>query len=163
MVCFTRFGSYHAALFQQRQRLRGARPVRPALCKPGRDHKEFEEAANQPVLYLSTPHGALQEQGRLRVPSFVLPYLRAYRARRPRPIRLTTLRENKREELYELSCPPDYEAQLIDYAGAFAVLVDFEAQLCPTKVIGADPTLAVLVPAHPRPQRCVHCRLRLHP
>ena len=42
---------------------------------------------------------------------------------------------------YELRCPPEYEAQIVDYATIFAVPADFGELLCPTKVIGADPTL----------------------
>ena len=53
----------------------------------------------------------------------------------------TTLRERTDGEGYELCCPPEYEAQIIDYATPFAVLVDFQSLRCPTKVIGADPTL----------------------
>ena len=30
---------------------------------------------------------------------------------------------------------------MIDYAGIYAVLIDFGTMKCPTKVIGADPTL----------------------
>ena len=44
-------------------------------------------------------------------------------------------------EGYELRCPPEYEAQIIDYARVFCLAVDFEAMECPLKVIGADPTL----------------------
>ena len=53
----------------------------------------------------------------------------------------TTLREAAGGKEYVLRCPPEFEAQLVDYARAFAVLVDFETFRCPTKVIGADPTL----------------------
>ena len=53
----------------------------------------------------------------------------------------TTLRAVAAGSGYELRCPPEYEAQIIDYARSFAVLVDFSASGCPTKVIGADPTL----------------------
>ena len=53
----------------------------------------------------------------------------------------TTLRAAAGGAGYELRCPPEYEAQIIDYARSFAVLVDFDASRCPTKVIGADPTL----------------------
>ncbi len=53
----------------------------------------------------------------------------------------TTLREETDGEGYELRCPPEYEAQIIDYARVFAVSVDFGALQCPTRVIGADPTL----------------------
>ena len=40
-----------------------------------------------------------------------------------------------------MRCPREYEAQLVDYARTFAVLVDFETLRCPVKVLGADPTL----------------------
>ena len=52
----------------------------------------------------------------------------------------TTLRECPDELGYELRCPRECEAQIIDYAGVFAVAVDFETLKCPVKVIGADPT-----------------------
>ena len=53
----------------------------------------------------------------------------------------TMLRECADGEGYELRCPRDYEAQIIDYGRAFAVLVDLASLRCPIKVIGADPTL----------------------
>lgn len=53
----------------------------------------------------------------------------------------TTLRKSATGRGYELRCPRDYEAQVINHARAFAVLVDLEAFRCPTKVIGADPIL----------------------
>ena len=52
----------------------------------------------------------------------------------------TTLRESG-ETGFELRCPRDYEAQIVDYAGVFGVAVDFDALQCPVKVIGADPTV----------------------
>ncbi len=53
----------------------------------------------------------------------------------------TTLRECNDSQGYELCCPREFEAQMIQYARSFAVLVDFDETECPTKVIGADPTL----------------------
>ncbi len=53
----------------------------------------------------------------------------------------TTLRESRDGEGFELRCPPEYEAQIVDYARIFSLWVDFEAMRCPLKVIGADPTL----------------------
>ena len=53
----------------------------------------------------------------------------------------TTLRKCASGQGYDLRFPPEYEAQIIDYAPTFAVLVDFETLRCPIKVIGADPTL----------------------
>ena len=53
----------------------------------------------------------------------------------------TTLRRRADGEGYELRCPREYEAQITDSFRAFAPLVDFDALPCPTKVVGADPTL----------------------
>lgn len=55
----------------------------------------------------------------------------------------TTLRPAANGPGYELCCPPQYEAQAVEYIAAWTALVDFEALRCPTKVIGADPTLPV--------------------
>ena len=53
----------------------------------------------------------------------------------------TTLRKADDEQGYELRCPRDYEAQIVDYIRSFSALMDFETLPCPTKVIGSDPTL----------------------
>ena len=53
----------------------------------------------------------------------------------------TTLRKSPDGQGYELRCPREYEAQIIEYARTFAVLVDFDTFRCPIKVLGADPTL----------------------
>ena len=113
----------------------------PPLCKPGRNHREFEEAASQ----LSSISRQRMARFKNREDfAFLLSFFPIFELVVPGGhdlFAMTTLRENQSEELYELCCPPEYEAQIIEYAGAFAVLVDFEAQVCPTKVIGADPTL----------------------
>ena len=43
---------------------------------------------------------------------------------------------------FELRCPRDFEAQIEDYLRSFRPLLDLSNLSCPTKVIGADPTLA---------------------
>ena len=53
----------------------------------------------------------------------------------------TTLRESDVGDHYELRCPPDYEAQIVEYIRSYAGLVDFEHLPCNVKVLGADPTL----------------------
>ena len=53
----------------------------------------------------------------------------------------TTLRQSAGSEGYELRCPREYEAQLMDYGRSFFPLLDLELVACPTKIIGADPTL----------------------
>ena len=52
----------------------------------------------------------------------------------------TTLREAPSGG-FELICPREYEAQIVEFARLFAVFVDFAAVGCPIKVLGADPTL----------------------
>ena len=53
----------------------------------------------------------------------------------------TTLRGSASGEGYELRCPREYEAQLMDYARSFFPLLELDLVACPTKIIGADPTL----------------------
>ncbi len=53
----------------------------------------------------------------------------------------TTLRPSASGEEFELRCPREYEAQLMDYARSFFPLLDLDLLACPTKIIGADPTL----------------------
>ena len=53
----------------------------------------------------------------------------------------TTLRQSADGEGYELRCPREYEAQLMDYARSFFPLLELDLVACPTKIIGADPTL----------------------
>ena len=113
----------------------------PPVCKPGRSQLEFDLAAER------TAAMSRRRADRFRavqdfvdvlrlLPVFmrVVPGVHELMAR-------TTLRESADGEGYELRCPKEYEAQIIDYARALAVLVNFEALTCPTKVIGADPTL----------------------
>ncbi len=53
----------------------------------------------------------------------------------------TVLRRSPDRRWWELRCPRDYEAQIAQYVRTYSCLVDFEALGCPTKVIGADPTV----------------------
>ena len=113
----------------------------PPLCKAGRGLADFEKVAMQ-----------LAKATRARTPLFrnrnefaeLLSYLPSFKNVRPGVWELfaaTTLKAREDGEGFELRCPREYEAQMIEYAGAYAVLVDFDSLLSPTKVIGADPTL----------------------
>lgn len=53
----------------------------------------------------------------------------------------TTLRNCAGNKDLELCCPPEYEAQILQYFRSFAGLLDVAGALLPTKVIGSDPTL----------------------
>ena len=53
----------------------------------------------------------------------------------------TTLRDSADGEGFELRCPREYEAQIIAYASVYGAFIDFSKIRCPTKVVGADPTV----------------------
>lgn len=113
----------------------------PPLCKPGRSQIEFDDAVERNAA--KTRRRADRFQTRedfvelLRsVPALtrVVPGVCDLIAR-------TTLRPSANGEGYELRCPRDYEAQIMDYVRGFSPLADLATLACPTKVIGADPTL----------------------
>ena len=113
----------------------------PPLCKPGRSYEEFEAAAARAA---GMARRRTEQFKAMEEFSNVLPLLPPFKFFAPGVFDLmakTTLREGLESTGYELRCPRDYEAQMIDYAGVFAVAVDFDSLHCPTKVIGADPTL----------------------
>ena len=58
----------------------------------------------------------------------------------PDLIARATLRPAADERGYELRCPPDYEAQVFEYAFAYNQEPEPGAFRCPVKVIGCDPT-----------------------
>ena len=53
----------------------------------------------------------------------------------------TTLRRSGAAQGYELRCPPEYEAQILDHVWTWTMTVDLDEIRCPVKVIGADPTV----------------------
>ncbi len=113
----------------------------PPLCKPGRSYKDFEDIAIRLAKMTRRRTNRFQTPQQL---AELLTYVPNFQHMLPGVFDLfarTTLRERTDGEGYELCCPPEYEAQIIDYATPFAVLVDFQSLRCPTKVIGADPTL----------------------
>ena len=113
----------------------------PPLCKPGRSYEDFDAAAMQTAAAARRRTERFQSLDQL---AELLSFVPSYRRSVPGFFDLmarATLRKAPDGEGYELRCPREYEAQVIDYASAFAVLVDFEAIQCPVKVVGADPTL----------------------
>ena len=113
----------------------------PPFWKPGRTHEEYEGEATR-----------IAQMTRRRTVKFkrtedfaeLLSFIPTFRHMRPGVFDLfarTTLRESASGDGFELCCPREYEAQMIQFARTFAVLVDFDDLACPTKVIGADPTL----------------------
>lgn len=113
----------------------------PPLCKPGRNFRDFEEAAI-----------CMAKSARRRTHPFktksafteLFGIFPTYKAAVPGTVDLladSTLRESPDGEGFELRCPREYEAQIIDYASVFGAFIDFAKVRCPVKVLGADPTL----------------------
>lgn len=113
----------------------------PPLCKPGRDHVQMEAAATH--LATMTRRRTARFSSRKDF-SFLLGFAPHFSRVVPGVLDLmadTTLRPSASGRHYELRCPKEYEARIVEYAGIFSVMVDFDALQCPTKVMGADPTL----------------------
>ena len=113
----------------------------PPICKPGRGLREFELASER-----AAGMARRRTDKFVRVQDFseLLPFFPPFQLFAAGVFDLmasTTLRENEDGSGYVLRCPRDYEAQMVDYAGIYAVAVDFDTLECPVKVIGADPTL----------------------
>ena len=113
----------------------------PPLCKPDDNYEEFDAAVERTAAMTRRRTALFQTREEF---ADFLPYLPVFQRTVPGVCDLvakTTLRRCASEEGYELRCPREYEAQLVDYARTFAVLVDFATFHCPIKVLGADPTL----------------------
>ena len=113
----------------------------PPLCKPGRSYEDFDAASIRTAASARRRNQHFHSTEQL---VEVLSIVPLYRHTVPGVFELlarTTLRECDDGGGYELRCPREYEAQIVDYACVFAVGINFEAFHCPIKVIGADPTL----------------------
>ena len=113
----------------------------PPLRKPGATSNEFDLAADHAANVAARRSSRFQTKedfialmGFLPALNHTVPGLAELMAR-------TTLRESADGSGYELRCPREHESQIVAHSRIWAVLVDFDALQCPTKVIGADPTL----------------------
>ena len=113
----------------------------PPLCKPGASQVELLAAAEKAATRTRRRGDRFKTREEFAdflryLPTFsrVVPGVRELMAH-------TTLRQAAGGKGYELRCPPEYEAQLMDYARSFFPLIDLDLLSCPTKIIGADPTL----------------------
>ena len=113
----------------------------PPLCRPDNSHERFEAAATRVAGIARSRTQRFKSLAQYIEVLELLPTFRHVVPGVPDLLARTTLREDDSGPGYALRCPREYEAQIIDYAGAFAVLVDFSAYRCPVKVVGADPTL----------------------
>ncbi len=113
----------------------------PPLRRPGATTNEFdlasERAANAAARrssHFQTRENFTSLMNFLPILNHTVPGMADLMAR-------TVLRETEDGSGYELRCPREHESQIMAHARLYAVLVDFDALQCPTKVIGADPTL----------------------
>ena len=128
-------------LFSRDTRLAARVLFDPPVCKPGKDQLEWDVAAMRNAA-MARRRGERFERRQdfaelLRwIPAFahVVPGVRELMAQ-------TTLRERVGGTGFELRCPREFEAQIMDYARSFSPLVEFSELVGPTKVIGADPTV----------------------
>lgn len=113
----------------------------PPLCKPGRSYEQMEAAATHTATLTRRRAERFPTRGDF---SNLLRFVPLFSRVVPGVLHLmaqTTLRRGAGREDYELRCPKEYEARIVEYAGIFSVMVDFDTLQSPTKVMGADPTL----------------------
>lgn len=113
----------------------------PPVCKPGSSQAEFDAAAEHAAAMTRRRGHRFQTEEEF---ADFLSYMPAFTRVLPGVLQLmarTTLRKSPDGQDYELRCPREYEAQIMDYVRSFSPLVDLETLPCPTKVVGADPTL----------------------
>ena len=113
----------------------------PPIRRPNLSDEQFDQASMRTAALARSRTATFRSPDRF---SQVLPYIPIFQHMVPGAHELmakTTLRQSSTGRGFELRCPPEYEAQIIDYARIFSLAVDFDAMLCPMKVIGADPTL----------------------
>lgn len=113
----------------------------PPICRPTASEAEFDAAAELSArrTRIRTKHFRSKKEF-----SDLLSHLPGFGFVQPGVIELmaeTTLRKLAGGKGYELRCPSEFEAQIVDYVRSFAPLLSLEELSCPTKVIGADPTL----------------------
>ena len=142
----TTIGVFHSvstliALFSFTERYSGLVLFDPPICKPAGSQAEFDAAAERMAA------GTRRRGHRFRTEeefsdflAYMPGFLRVVPGVRPLMAR-TTLRRSADGQAYELRCPREYEAQITDYVRSFSPLLDLAVLPCPTKVIGADPTL----------------------
>ena len=113
----------------------------PPLCKPAASEAQFDAAAERTAAMTRRRSVTFRTKDEFVallefMPGFsrLVPGVRELMAS-------TTLRRRSEGEGYELRCPREYEAQIAEYVRSFAPLLDLKVLSCPTKVIGADPTL----------------------
>ncbi len=113
----------------------------PPTCKPGVGYEEFEIAATRAANLTRSRTARYKTRSEF---ADVLPFMPTFKNVVPGIAKLvaeTTLGESADGEGFVLRCPREYEAQVVEYAGVYAVSINFDSMVCPVRVLGADPTL----------------------
>ena len=113
----------------------------PPVHKPGAGDREFDEATERAAQMLLSRARRFHMREDF---SEILRYMPLLARAVPGTDELmsrTMLRKSADGTWWELRCPREYESQIAQYVRTYSVLVDFDAMPCPTKVIGADPTV----------------------
>ncbi len=113
----------------------------PPLTRPGASHTELHDAAERGAAQIRRRgHRFERREDFIEILGIFPTFKRAVPGVHELMAR-TTLREAASGAGYELRCPREYEAQMMDYARSFFPLLDLDLISCPAKIIGADPTL----------------------
>ena len=113
----------------------------PPLCKPTANEAEFDAAAERrAAMARRRGHRFRTEEEFAEMLAYMPGFMRVQPGVREL-MASSTLRRTPHGRGFELRCPREYEAQLLEYVRSFSPLMDLEEIPCPTKVIGADPTL----------------------
>ena len=115
--------------------------IDPPITKAGRDYQEFEAAAERAAAMARRRADDIPTKIQMVEVLSVVPLYKRLVPGAYQLIADTTLRPNHDRDGFTLRCPKEYEARIMEYAGAFAVAVDLESIQCPIQVIGADPTI----------------------
>ena len=113
----------------------------PPICKPTASELEFDMAAEKNAQKIRMREQKFNSKDEFSSLLGFLPWFSRFQPGVHDLMAETTLRQCADEESYELRCPREYEAQIAEYVRSFAPLLDLRNLNCPTKVIGADPTL----------------------
>ena len=112
----------------------------PPFHRPGESHAEFDESAAKTARMTRRRTRFFDSREQYLE---LLNYFPAYSRLVPgaRELMAQTILRKSSGDGYELRCPPEYEARVIESVRAFAGQVDFDNLPCPTRIIGADPLL----------------------
>ncbi len=111
----------------------------PPIFKPGHDDLEFDEAVKTTAKLMRIRGNSFKSTDEF---TDLIRYSPNFQNFVPGAIEIMakkTLRKCTTGECFELRCPPEFEAQIIDYFRSYSVMLDFDTLVCPTKIIGADP------------------------